>query len=144
MKQCSKCNETKSLDEFSWKDKSAGRKSTICKTCHRAYSKQHYSANREKYLKKSMAFNEKRSKELREHVWTYLQDHPCIDCGESDPIVLEFDHVRGDKEYSIGNLMGGGYSLELLRNEIQKCDVRCSNCHIRKHARENNTYRHVW
>lgn len=71
----------------------------------------------------------------------YLKNHPCIDCGESDPIVLEFDHL-GDKKYNIGTAVSGSHrSWELILQEIQKCEVRCANCHRKKTAeRAGNWY----
>jgi hypothetical protein len=70
----------------------------------------------------------------REFVFNYLQEHPCVDCGLSDPIVMEFDHVRGRKIKEVSQLVQDGVRLERLSDEIAKCDVRCANCHRRKTA----------
>jgi len=67
----------------------------------------------------------------------YLKSHPCVDCGKSDPVVLEFDHRdRKDKIADVSVMILQSYSLETLQKEVQKCDVRCANDHRRKHARE--------
>ena len=71
----------------------------------------------------------------RQYVHTYLLTHPCVDCQEPGPIVLEFDHVRGEKKNTIGYLMASG-SMSKLLVEMEKCDVRCANCHRRKTARD--------
>lgn len=71
----------------------------------------------------------------------YLTDHPCVDCGESDPAVLDFDHVRGTKSFGIGQAASGSHrSWKKILIEIEKCDIRCANCHRRRHAIENNWY----
>jgi hypothetical protein len=67
----------------------------------------------------------------RQYVTDYLLAHPCVDCGEKDIIVLEFDHVRGDKKYNVSNLIMQSYGLNTLITEIEKCEVRCANCHRR-------------
>jgi hypothetical protein len=59
-----------------------------------------------------------------------------VDCGESDPVVLDFDHVRGSKRFSIAIAVTLGYPWETLLREIEKCEVRCANCHRRKTARQ--------
>lgn len=70
---------------------------------------------------------------LREYVKKYLQNHPCVDCGESDTIVLDFDHVYGKKTRSISAMVSSaGYSVKRIQEEINKCEVRCANCHRRK------------
>lgn len=62
-------------------------------------------------------------------VATAAKARPCADCGiEYPPIVMEFDHVRGQKEFSIGNHVKS-VSRERLVAEIAKCDVVCANCH---------------
>lgn len=60
----------------------------------------------------------------------YLASHPCVDCGESDPIVLDFDHLR-DKEYDVSKMVHNGYPWARILKEIAKCEVRCSNDHRR-------------
>jgi hypothetical protein len=60
-------------------------------------------------------------------VWNYLRTHPCVDCGEGNPIVLEFDHVRGKKRFNISQ--GKQKCWEDLLAEVEKCDIRCANCH---------------
>lgn len=65
-------------------------------------------------------------------VLTYLAEHPCVACGETDPVVLEFDHRNpAEKCLDISKLMPKA-SLRTLMAEIQKCDIRCANCHRRK------------
>jgi hypothetical protein len=69
----------------------------------------------------------------------YFVEHPCVDCGETDRDVLDFDHVRGEKRFNVAQLRSGPWSLQRLIDEVAKCDVRCSNCHrkiTRKRERE--------
>lgn len=71
-------------------------------------------------------------------VLNYLLIHPCIDCRESDPRVLDFDH-RGDKKAEIAQLVKSG-RLSVIQTEILKCDVRCANCHRKRHT-TSDSYR---
>jgi hypothetical protein len=54
-----------------------------------------------------------------------------VDCGETDPDVLDFDHVRGKKVCGISRMVGRGYRLWRIKAEIDKCEVRCANDHRR-------------
>lgn len=65
----------------------------------------------------------------QQYVWDYLVTPPCIECGESNPIVLEFDHVNGTKTRAVSDLSRLGYSVESIRKEIDKCQVLCANRH---------------
>jgi hypothetical protein len=76
-----------------------------------------------------------RKDRLTRYARAYLLEHPCVDCGEADPIVLEFDHVRGVKAADVSNLVKGVASRARLETEIAKCDVRCANCHRRRTTR---------
>lgn len=64
----------------------------------------------------------------RAHVVEYLQQHPCLDCGEARIAVLEFDHVRGVKFKNVSALVYSGSLLSLVKEEIGKCEVVCRNC----------------
>lgn len=78
----------------------------------------------------------------RHQLIKYLKDHHCIDCGESDIRVLDFDHVRGEKSFNIGNAISGSHrSWKKILEEISKCDVRCSNCHRKKTAKQFDWYK---
>jgi hypothetical protein len=65
-------------------------------------------------------------------VETYLLMHHCVDCGESDPVLLELDHVTGDKAGTVSDLITRG-STAMICRELRKCQVRCCNCHRRRH-----------
>jgi hypothetical protein len=54
---------------------------------------------------------------------------PCADCGIQYPYyVMQFDHVRGEKSFQIG-MSTAAKRLELILEEIEKCEVVCANCH---------------
>ncbi len=96
-------------------------------------SKKYYDANRAKVLLRSAKQKKKTRQRNRDFVTRYLMDHPCVDCGEDDSIVLDFDHVFGVKKRCISELWRAGVSLKNIEDEIDKCEIRCSNCHRRRH-----------
>lgn len=91
----------------------------------------HYAANREAYMKRAIVNRTAKRKESREYLQEYLRAHPCVDCGESDIVVLDFDHVRGEKLTNLSSMGHDGYTLKAIQIEIAKCEVRCANCHRR-------------
>jgi hypothetical protein len=79
-------------------------------------------------------YQARRRAECHRHVLAHLEAHPCVDCGERDVAVLQFDHVRGSKVKAVAVLLS--HSLRAVEAEIAKCEVRCGNCHRRKTIRE--------
>ena len=72
----------------------------------------------------------------------YLSTHPCVDCGETDIVVLEFDHLGKDKKLDdVAHMIPRGYSLDKIKKEIAKCEVVCCNCHRRRTYTRANCYR---
>jgi protein-arginine kinase activator protein McsA len=136
-KICATCKQTLDVTEFEFKDKKNNRRSSWCKTCTKAYKKKHYSDNKEKYLTCGYVSNHKRRLKIRRAIWEYFETHPCVDCGENDPIVLEFDHKDPElKSDSISKMITKNRSLSQIMQEVEKCDVRCANCHRRKTAKQ--------
>jgi hypothetical protein len=135
MKPCTKCGESKNEAEFSHNQTKRDGLHQSCKSCHSRYLKGHYAKYKAYYVSKAKVSKLKAYRANRSLVDDYLSTHPCADCGEPDPIVLEFDHVRGVKEKSVSVLAFSlGSSAKRIMEEIAKCEVRCANCHRRKTA----------
>ena len=136
MKTCPGCKETKELIAFAHNKAKKDGYQTYCKLCKVAQDKLYYSTNKESHKKRVQQY----WNENRQRLWQYLLEHPCVDCGITNPIVLEFDHLR-DKIGSISNLLNiQKYSWKALEKEISKCEVRCANCHRIKTAQQFSWY----
>jgi hypothetical protein len=81
----------------------------------------------------------KRLRERTLYLIEYFKGHPCVDCGEDDPVVLEFDHL-GEKLFDIGREIHNRGWQSIL-DEIEKCEVVCANCHRRRTARRRGALR---
>jgi hypothetical protein len=126
--------ETKDETEFRWRNKSKGWRSPWCKPCFKAYEREEWATNAVR-RQSNIAMATKRKYRNAQFIWNYLKEHPCITCGEGDPVVLDFDHR--DDEVKVGNISEMSLrmlSLNRLLSEIAKCDVLCSNCHRRRTA----------
>ena len=99
----------------------------------------YYERNKEKELKYKAERQVHKKEEASRFVTEYLRSHPCVDCGNSDPYVLTFDHVMGTKKMNISQMVNQGYSLQALQTEIDKCEVRCGNCHMRVEKERRGT-----
>ncbi len=59
-----------------------------------------------------------------------LKNVPCCDCGLTfHPVAMDFDHVRGEKKFDVGLARQGRHLLAAVMEEVEKCEVVCSNCH---------------
>lgn len=75
--------------------------------------------------------------EAREYILNHKLTHPCSQCGESDPVVLDFHHLKG-KGANIGKLIADAVSLERIKIEVSLCIVLCSNCHRKLPTKKEN------
>lgn len=138
-RECSNCHETKPIEEFAFRNKKTGRRLARCRACVATYHKEWYQKNKEAHIKNVGRRSKKLRLAFKQTLYEYLLEHPCVDCGETDPVVLEFDHVRGEKLADITRM--GDRSGAAIQAEIAKCEVRCANCHRRKHFA--GSYRHL-
>ena len=129
-KRCPGCARLLALETFAKNRRKKDGRQTYCRTCKKATDAAYYRRDEGQQNER----NRQNRQRNREYVWAHLSAHPCLDCGEPDPVVLEFDHVRGQKVRAIGDLINRAASLETLRTEMAKCEVRCANCHRRKTA----------
>lgn len=136
MKICKTCEIAKGLDEFGIVKGHKGQ------DCHLRDCKQCRKIKRGTYYHDYYKNNPDRQARIQEYVKArrrgnvlsmlrHLDTHPCVDCGETDPVVLEFDHVRGNKKQNVASLVYSSAKWETIQAEIDKCDVRCANCHRR-------------
>lgn len=87
--------------------------------------RKHYRNNREQYF----ARNNVLRKEMREYL-NEIKSGKCKNCKKTyDPCVMDFHHR--DPKQKIGTiavLVSRG-SWKNLKNEVEKCDLLCANCH---------------
>jgi hypothetical protein len=142
LRSCRVCREAKPLTEFPFRSLVRQTRQWICLSCQRAYTKQWYHRNRKKQIAAAYVRRVRQAKNLGRRIRDYLIDHPCVDCGESDPDVLDFDHLRHKRD-DVSRLVHTAVSWELVAAEIAKCEVRCANCHRRRTAAVGGYYRAI-
>jgi hypothetical protein len=136
-KICGKCGIEKPLDEFGFRYPKLGIRHSWCKQCFGEYKRLWYVRNRERHLARVKSATAVTLSENHQRVWEFLALHPCVDCGETDPVVLQFDHLR-DKRMNVAN-MSRSFGWPAILAEIAKCEVRCANLpHAANGARSRN------
>ena len=142
MKTCIKCKIEKDATDF---NKSSRKKDGLqceCRVCQNKTAKSYYENNREELVDKATSRRVVRVNINRQYLYDYVKKCSCIDCGVTNPVVLEFDHRDGDeKVHHISKMIHDGYSWANILKEIDKCDVRCANCHRIKTAKDQEWYK---
>jgi len=138
--RCS-CGETDSSKFGINRSRRSGYQSQ-CLECKKKSQKKWYSKNAERHKSNVRRRNQARIEENKTRLLQFLQSHSCVDCGESDPVVLEFDHVSGKKKASISQMVTtDAYSWASIERELAKCEIRCANCHRRRTAEKQSWYK---
>jgi hypothetical protein len=140
MKTCTKCKESKAHSEFHKRARAKDGLQSWCKVCSIAArletyrsSPENMQATRDSALKSQIR--------NRDYLVELLLRSSCLDCGETDLVVLHFDHVRGPKVGEVSKLARRGVSLTTLQEEIDKCEIVCANCHMRRTSKQFNWFK---
>lgn len=139
-KKCNRCNLVKSIDDFFLRNKHRGIRHNQCKECYRDLRDYigHYTTYNSEYKTRAKARKVELQRTNTILLIQYLKHHPCKNCGETDPIVLEFDHKDPSKKEKNISYMLNNHIWSTILKEIDKCDVLCANCHRRKTAKQFN------
>ena len=132
MKKCCICKKEKELSEFHKKKESSDGHVNICKKCRLTYHSEWYNKNK----KKVYELNKEKKEKIQMYIWNHLSSHPCVDLGGPRIIKKENEHVTGKKDFSIAEDPHRRLGLVKLQAEIDKCVIRCANCHRRKTAKQ--------
>lgn len=124
MKYCKNCNVLKDKKN-TYKVLVRGKTyfKTYCKKCDNTIIRKKYPDKRTPIIKKK-----------REYCINYA-GKKCMICGYSRCVnALEFHHKDpSKKDFGISSTTITNKSVELLRNEIEKCILVCANCHREIH-----------
>ena len=132
MRICSQCK--KSLDESNFYERKRGGKQAICISCRKILNEINYQNNKNKVMDNK----NQRIERNRKFIVSILR-MGCVDCNSKDIRVLEFDHLRNK---TLGIAQMRSHSLERLKEEIDKCEVVCANCHNIRTSERRDDWRH--
>jgi hypothetical protein len=137
MKRCGKCNKALPLEAFNPDQRTVNKVQSYCKACNYTNSREWKNKNKERTKKMDIKALNKLTDENILFVIQHKKKNGCIDCGEKDPVVLECDHIPGrGKSGNISRLVRDA-SLNRLKSELARCEIRCANCHRRRTTERN-------
>lgn len=140
-KRCNACGGVFPLAAFHRNRSRPDGLQNRCKACNIARNKRWYRDNPGARAARMDDYARQRREGLHLRILVFLREHPCVDCGEADPVVLEFDHLR-DKVRNISAMVNARMPWRSIEAEIEKCEVVCANCHRRRTAQRIQSFRH--
>ena len=148
-KTCPKCCQTKPLTAFTPNKSKKDGHGAHCRDCYSTYHREYYrhrTANDPEYKDRTKKWRKQyqtdRIESFRKVIREHLSTHPCVTCGETDIVVLDFDHIDPKtKKFAICETSTCWLPIDDILAEIAKCQVLCANCHRRKTAKDAGTWR---
>lgn len=137
VKICTRGNHEVDVSLFSKSSRSKDGLMRWCKPCVAQYERERYQSGDKERKQKNKNNTIQRA---RDYIWKVLSESNCVDCGIDDPMVLEFDHKEDSgKLYNVASMHA--LSVDRIKAEIAKCEIRCANCHKKKTARQFGFWR---
>jgi hypothetical protein len=137
LKTCGRCRRTQPVESFNRHP--VRDRQHWCRECFKAYFRQRGSRHREQVA----TSKRKRRAAARRHIRAVLANTQCMDCGEAEPELLDFDHVRGKKRTELSVLVCAGYPRRVLDEEMAKCEIVCASCHRKRTGIRQRSWRAV-
>ena len=129
MKRCSLCKAEKDPGEFNRNKAKKDGLNDVCRSCSNARSATYYAENTGLH-KKNACINRDRVRTQNQQHLLQLFECGCLDCGNKDVRVLEFDHRDPNcKRDNVSRMLGLGCGWATILKEVEKCDIVCANCH---------------
>lgn len=113
-KKCLDCGRNKNTTEFLEGKKYKTGYSGKCKTCKTKFYESTIKEKIKKYI-------------------LNLVKNGCVDCKTTDIYTLQFDHSKGNRIYTIPQMMYTQISESKIIIELSKCEIRCASCHLKRH-----------
>lgn len=96
---------------------------------HKKYMREvWYPQNRKKHI----GYVNNVKKKISNFILHYKKGSKCLDCGFEGikyPEVLDFDHINDSKKFNISEFKRHTLGFNVVKKEIEKCEIVCSNCH---------------
>lgn len=95
--------------------------------------------SKQRHYYKTRDLEKRQNRRKKDWIWEHKHAHGCSNCDEDHPACLDFHHTNPDeKRFRVSQY--GRYSLDLVKEEIEKCILLCANCHRKEHARNSDDY----
>lgn len=142
-KKCSGCKALKPISSFNKHSTHRCGYQSQCRDCNKKTSRAYYQSNLIEHRKVVKARQRREVEANKARLLAHFKTHPCVDCGESDLRVLEFDHITGIKRNHVSRLLARGNCWSTIETEIAKCEVVCANCHRKRTFEREGSYRSI-
>lgn len=84
-----------------------------------------------------MQAERRKDRKLKSILKMYKLNKGCIICGYNKcTAALDFHHIDNDKSFNVSQMINDGCSLTKIMEEVEKCELLCSNCHRELHWKQ--------